>query len=107
MSLFKLETYRQKLIIGFGDYERITAMLDYNVMQTMQMQARINASESKEFWDKNLKGIKKLSYLYYIYMHPSIMRILSVLTAILSLALLYAEFTNFINIKESFFHWIF
>ena len=57
-----LEEYRQKLKIGFGDYERIHAMLDYNIMGVMKLQSRVNAYESKEFYDKNAKGFKRITY---------------------------------------------
>lgn len=52
VTLNKLEAYRSKLKINYGDYERIHAMLEYNIRDTMTMQARVNAKESKEFWDK-------------------------------------------------------
>lgn len=52
VTLNKLEAYRSKLNINYGDYERIHAMLEYNIRDTMEMQARVNAKESKEFWDK-------------------------------------------------------
>ena len=73
----------------------------------MELQARVNAKESEEFRTNTLKGCKKFTYGYLVNIHPYILKIFSVLTAILSLMLLYAEFTNFINIKDSLFNWIF
>lgn len=61
----------------------------------------------RNFGINNLKGFKKISYSYYIVVHPIVLKCLAVMTGFLSLALLYAEFTNFINIKFSFFNWIF
>lgn len=107
ISLNKLEQYRQKLNINFGDYERIHAMLDHNIMQVLNLQARINARESLEFRNKNLKGLKKISYFYYVTIHPIFLKFMAVLTALLTCMLLYAEFTNFINIENSLFNWIF
>lgn len=107
VTLIKLEEYRQKLNIGFGDYERIHAMLDYHILKVMTLQSRVNAHESEEFYNRNIKGLKKLTYHYYIHYHPIALKVLSVITAVLTLGVLYAEFTNFINIKESVFHWIF
>lgn len=107
VSLDKLETYRSKFKMNFGDYERIHEMLEYNIRQTMKFQARVNARESEEYWRNNLKAIQKIKYSYLIYIHPTVLRIMAVLTGFLSLALLYAEFTNFIRFEFSFFSWIF
>lgn len=107
INIANLELYRSKLMVNFGDYERIHAMLEYNIRETMNLQARVNAKENIEHRNTSLKGIKKYIYLYYIYVHPIMLKIMAVLTALLSLALLYAEFSNFINLDFSFFSWIF
>lgn len=107
VTLKNLETYRSKLKIDFGDYERIHAMLEYNIRKSMDLQSYVNAKESVEFRDVNISGLRKLVYLYYIYVHPILLKILTFLTAFLSIALLYAEFTNFINFDFSLFNWIF
>ena len=107
VTLEKLEIYRQKLIVSFGDYERIHAMLHFNVVSVMKLQARVNAKESEEFRNKTLKGFKRYTYAYLVTIHPYLLKFLAFLTGVLSLALLYAEFTNFINIDDSLFNWIF
>lgn len=106
ISITNLEKYRSKYMIYFGDYERISAMLEYNIRDVMNLQARVNAKESSEYRMKNLKGCKLLIYYYYLYPHPILMKIFAVIAGLLSLALLYAEFSNFVKINFSMFNWI-
>lgn len=60
VTLNKLEVYRSKLKLNFGDYERIHAMLEYNIRESMDLQARVNAKENVEYRNNSLKGIKKI-----------------------------------------------
>jgi hypothetical protein len=81
--------------------------MEYNIRDVMNLQARVNAKESAEYRMQNLKGCRLLSYYYYLYAHPILLKIMAGITGFLSIALLYAEFTNFIKIDFSLFNWIF
>jgi hypothetical protein len=107
VTLKKLEVYRTQLLIDYGDYQRIHAMLEYTIRRSMSFQARVNAKNSSEFRDENLKGLRKCTYFYLVNIHPYFLKFMAILTGFLSLALLYAEFSNFLKFKFSVFNWIF
>ena len=106
VTLSKLEGYRSKYKIEFGDYERIHAMLEFNIRKVMDLQARINIRESSQLREMNLGGFQRVKFMYYIYIHPIALIFLALLTAIFSFALLYAELTNFTKIDISIFSWV-
>ena len=81
-------------------------MLEFNIRKVMSLQARVNAKENKKLRRDNLKGFHKLKYFYFIHIHPAVLILCAVITAIMSLALLYAEFTNFLKVDISFLSWI-
>lgn len=74
VTLQKLEIYRSKLKLNFGDYERIHAMLEYNIRKSMDLQARVNAKESVEHHHASITGIKKVPYFYFVYVHPILLK---------------------------------
>jgi len=106
VTLSKLEGYRSKYKIEFGDYERIHAMLEFNIRQVMVLQSYINAKESPNLRRTGLKGCRKMKYFYYIHAHPILLKVFCVICAIFSVVLLYTELTNFIKIDISTFSWI-